>query len=320
MTIEIDHETGRVSNASLTESVGMALLKLGAKLSKPMEFRGYSLGANVVGKVLPSSNSVRLNFADGRKFEFPYADAYWGVMLAGQPYYCPEFEPYMPLIADIDYVFIDCGANYGYMSVVSTSKTVGNKRTVAIEAHPVSAELSRRNAELNGNRFEVLHNAVFHTSGNTVRIGGGKHEARTILGDHDGADVETLALGDLVERLKLKKNQPVILKLDVEGVEIDAMKGAGALLDHPTMVVYEEHGNDPTHEVSAYLRDEMGMRLWRGGKEGNNLREITSDAEIAAMKTNTSDGYDMFATRDDLWIERLEQIAQTQVTPAGAAL
>lgn len=275
--------------------------------------------------VLPGKQAFQIRFSDGRSFEFPFADGYWSILLDRKTVYSPEFEPLFAAIADIDYCFVDCGANFGYMSVLATSEAAGKKRAVAIEADPSSAAQARRNAELNDGRFTVLHRAVYSESGKTVRIAGAKHEARSILeDDHGGAEVETLSLSDLVRNLDIPSERPILLKLDLEGVEIDALKGADGLLRHPTLIVYEEHGGDPSHAVSHHLRDEMDMRLWFAGYRGDALTELKNDSDLDRIKRNPRNGYDLFASRDALWLQRLELIAQrhqkqAEPKPASAA-
>ncbi|MEH0072816.1 hypothetical protein V6L77_25490 [Pannonibacter sp. Pt2-lr] len=60
----------------------------------------------------------------------------------------------------------------------------------------------------------------------------------------------------------IPQDGPLVLKLDVEGVEIEALRGGVALLMRDVLVIYEEHGSDRSHAVSRYLREECGMRLF----------------------------------------------------------
>ncbi|MCF6319471.1 MAG: FkbM family methyltransferase [Proteobacteria bacterium] len=199
------------------------------------------------------------------------------------------------------------------MSVLISSAEYGSKPSFAIEADPSNYQKTVQNCQLNGNRFEHVHKAVFSESGKTVTLFGVKHEAFSMLEEQGGAvraEVETIALDDLSDWLKEKGNLPTILKLDVEGVEIDALKGAGKILKGDCLVNYEEHGADKDHEVSRYLKDELGMRLFFGDNDGKFMREITSWSELDKIKTNISWGYDLFAASSELWITRLEGLVE----------
>jgi len=225
--------------------------------------------------------------------------------------YSPEVEGFLKTFADIDYAFIDCGSNFGYMSVIVSSDEFGNKPAIAIEADPENYQKTVQNANLNGKRFDHCHNAVFNESGKQVTLFGAKHEAfslRNEEGDHARAVVESLALNDLSGWLEQQGNPKSVLKLDVEGVEIDALKGAGKILENDCLVIYEEHGADTDHEISKYLKDQLGMRLYFGGADGKKLHEINSYDAITKLKTSKRVGYDLFATSSEFWIDRLQQL------------
>ncbi len=133
---------------------------------------------------------------------------------------------------------------------------------------------------------------------------------RNEAGDQARAEVESLALNDLSGWLKQQGNLKSILKLDIEGVEIDALKGASMILENDCLVIYEEHGVDMDHKISRYLNDQLDMRLYFGSADGKNLHEITSYDEITRLKTSKRVGYDLFATSSDFWVNRLEQLMQ----------
>ena len=54
------------------------------------------------------------------------------------------------------------------------------------------------------------------------------------------------SLDDLMDRMDLSTKR-LVLKLDVEGVEIGAMIGAARLLKTDCVVICEDHGSDPLH-------------------------------------------------------------------------
>ncbi len=311
-SIDYDKRTGAIQNATLLERLGLSVLKFGAWASKPMYHNGFSIGAKILRAIVPSSKSVLVQLNNDSKFEFPYGDPYWSVLLPVGHDYSDEMEPYLPRFKDIDYVFVDCGANYGYFSTLMSGESMGAKACLAIEAHPETANLCKRNAALNGNRFAVINNAVFNTSGVTMDIFGAKHEARSIVDQEDGVrsgSVETITLDDALKDHQLDDDRPAILKLDVEGAEVQALEGASNLLTRDVMIIYEEHGAERTNEVSTVLRDRYGMRLFFGNGRKGDMREVTTDAEISAIKRNTRTGYDIFACREGVWLEQLQEIA-----------
>lgn len=309
--IHHNFNTGQITGTRIIERIGMELMRGSAYLLVRYQFLGFSYAARLVRSIFKSDRQVQVKIAEDSIFEYPYGDGYWGVLLYNKRAYAPDVEPYLKSFADIDYSFIDCGSNFGYMSVLVSSKEYGSKPCIAIEADPENYARTVRNSELNGNRYECLHNAISDESGNTVNLYGAKHEAFSIVDEGDGsvrAEVKTLALNDLDGWLTKQGSGPTILKLDVEGVEIDALKGAGKMLQGDCLVQYEEHGCEETHEVSRYLKEQLGMRLFLGDEDGSHMQEITTYEELDAMKVNARYGYDLFAASSQFWIDRLENL------------
>ena len=311
LSIHHDFSTGRISQVGIIERIGLELMRSAAYILAPLQFFGFSWAARFVRSVFKSNRQIQMRIFDDSVFAYPYGDAYWGVMLYNKRSYAPDVEPYLKLFADIDYAFIDCGANYGYMSVLVSSAEYGAKPSIAIEADPDNYDMTVVNSKLNGKRFDYCHNAVFSESGKKVTLYGTKHEACSILEDVGGTSrgkVETLALDDLGNWLRKKGKSKTILKLDIEGVEIDALKGASEILQHDCLVIYEEHGSEKNNDVSHYLKDRLGMRLFLGSEDRLSMREITSYDEIDALKTNPRRGYDLFAATSEFWIDKLTNI------------
>jgi len=306
-TIEIDHRTGRVTGGSARERLGLAALRAAATALARVEDLGLSKVAGAVAAAFPSKAVVRLRLAPDTVFEFPYGDPYWSTLMKPRRQYEPEVEAFLTSVAALDYLYLDCGANYGYWSVLVSSRAFGGKRAVAVEASGATFRWLARNAAANGGRFAVRHNAISDVSGESVRISGGKHEARSIVGAAEGEPVTTVSVDDLAAEAGAAPGQPIVLKLDVEGVEIRALSGAARVLAADTLVVYEEHGSDREHAVSRHLEG-LGMRLFRPTRQG--VRPLTSLAELDRLKTNPRWGYDLFATRSPVWLAALAAAAR----------
>ena len=71
-----------------------------------------------------------------------------------------------------------------------------------------------------------------------------------------------------------------LIKLDVEGVEVEAIKGGTRLLQGDSMLLCEEHGNDPSHTVSRYILEQTPLKLMvydpRSKSTGNRHRAFDS--------------------------------------------
>ncbi len=302
LSLGYDFKTDTISDTNVIERAGLALMRMAAKATRPIDYTGLTYLNRIVATVFPSRKLVSVRLADDTVFQFIYGDGYWGRLLDNKRTYSAAEENFLLAINDIDYAYIDCGANFGYMSALVTSKKYGMKPSYAIEADPETFQMLLQNWEQNGKRFDVTHNAVFSKSGELITMGEGKHEARAIQFDghnNNSGKVETLKLDDLAGWIDEKNCAKLILKLDVEGVEIEALRGSKSLLKRDPLIMFEDHGNDPSHEVTTYLRNELGMRIFASEERG--CRELTDPGQMTALKKNKRVGYDFLAAKGDYW-------------------
>src|SRR5215472_16993099 len=244
--IQFDRASGALEGANLWERTAALALSTGSKISSHFSHMGYIACANLLRKTLPERNiAMKLN-ADA-VFEFPYGDGYWSKLLNRSFNYEDELELLFRHSADVDYTLIDFSVNYGYWSVLVSSKPFGAHKAIAIEPAGQNFPKLANNAAKNNNRFETMKCAIGATRG-TARLSGTKHEAFSIAGDQaDGEQVPVIALDNLLDDGKVSPNGKFLIKLDVEGVEIEAIKGGARLLQADSVIMCEEHGSDRAH-------------------------------------------------------------------------
>ena len=125
--IQFDRASGALEGVNLWERTAALALATGSKISSHFSHRGYNMCANLLRRTLPERDiDIRLN-ADAT-FAFPYGDGYWSKLLNRSFSYENELELLFQHSADVDYTLLDCGANYGYWSVLVSSKPFGRTR------------------------------------------------------------------------------------------------------------------------------------------------------------------------------------------------
>ncbi|MDY7100855.1 MAG: FkbM family methyltransferase [Actinomycetota bacterium] len=145
-------------------------------------------------------------------------------------------------------VFYDIGANVGFFSVLGARLVAPGGWVYAFEPAPDNAELVRRN--LAANRFhhtEVLEVAVAGEPATTeLELSGyaGGHALVSAGGtpDHAGVvTVEAVVIDDLVAAGRLRP--PTLVKIDVEGAELDVLHGMARTIDEhrPHLLVEVDH-------------------------------------------------------------------------------
>jgi FkbM family methyltransferase len=305
--IQFDRASGALEGANPWERLAAVALTLGSKISSNFSHRGYNMCANLLRKTLPERDiDVRLN--SDATFAFPYGDGYWSKLLNRSFAYENELELLFQESVDVDYTLLDCGANYGYWSVLVSSKPFGSHKAIAIEPSGQNFPKLANNARINGNRFEAIKCAIGAARG-TARLSGTKHEAFSIAGSQtDGEEVPVIALDNLIDDGKVAAGGKFLIKLDVEGVEIEAMKGGTRLLQGDSVILCEEHGNDPQHTVSRYILEQTPLKLIVYDPRSNRLETVIDLSILDRIKVSTHVGYNVFGTASAFWLDRINAL------------
>ena len=305
--IQFDRASGALEGANLWERTAALALATGSKISSHFSHRGYIGCANLLRKTLPERNiAIKLN--EDAVFEFPYGDGYWSKLLNRSYHYEDELELLFRHSADVDYTLIDCGANYGYWSVLVSSRPFGAHRAIAIEPSSQNFGKLAYNAKVNRNRFETMKCAIGAGRG-TAHLTGTKHEAFSIAGANSGGEeVPVIALDNLIEDGTIAADGKYLIKLDVEGVEIEAMKGGSRLLAGDSVILCEEHGNDPDHTVSRYILEKTPLKLIVYDPRTNRLETVTELSILDRIKVSSHVGYNVFGTQSAFWQNRINAL------------
>ncbi|HVP73931.1 MAG TPA: FkbM family methyltransferase [Phycisphaerales bacterium] len=124
---------------------------------------------------------------------------------------------------------IDCGAHVGLFTLLASQAVGEYGRVIALEPNPATAALLRKNADAIGARnIEVIEAAAASRPGSlTLHAGAGKTSAysSSVAGVAGASDIKVKAvtIDDLVRDRHVESI--AMLKLDVEGAELDAWKG-----------------------------------------------------------------------------------------------
>ncbi len=138
----------------------------------------------------------------------------------------------------------DVGANIGYLALVAARIVGPTGRVVAFEPDAQCAAAIRANAALNGlGQVEVVEAAAARDSGTAqlVVVRDRLWSRLASVGDHHESErhveVRTVALDDV------EGPPPTLVKIDVEGAELEVLAGMSRLLrEARPLVVCEMHG------------------------------------------------------------------------------
>ena len=321
--IVVDRGSGRVENASAWEGMLIRLIRMSHLALRPLQEFGISRVAGLIGRCFAAERHVRVRLNGDSWFRFPASDYYWPMLYSPWIPYEPDIGQCLQELRQVDYVFVDCGANYGYWTILATSAALGGKRAIAIEASPGTCRVLEQNAALNGGRFQTLQCALSDCSGQRTVIYGCRHAGRTLVKsrapDSRVEHVETATIDDAIMGWMPEAFAGrVVLKLDIEGMERAAVSGAPKLMKSDVLVIFEDSEPDRISAVVPLLLDDLGMRIF-AHRDGRFL-ECSSVERVAALKARGRWGrllgYNFFATRSAFWLDRL--IGATPLPPAAS--
>lgn len=140
----------------------------------------------------------------------------------------------------------DIGAHVGFFSLLLSRRC---RRVIAVEPEPENADRLRRNVELNGAAVDVVEAAVGAAPGVTWLFRAGRESHAGVQERFDAVAVQLTTLDELAVLFGF----PDVIKLDVEGAELEALRGGGTVLDRRPIVFVEVHSQSLDDEVTRLL-------------------------------------------------------------------
>ncbi len=131
-------------------------------------------------------------------------------------------------------IFIDCGAHLGLYSIIASKATNHEGIIVSVEANSNTADHLEFNLQTNGvANFKIVCAAVWD-SPTTIRFldgeqGDAAYDHVAFDNGKEGKLVQTTTLSMLVESLSF--DQVALVKIDVEGAEPEALRGAKEVIE-----------------------------------------------------------------------------------------
>lgn len=181
-----------------------------------------------------------------------------------------------------DDVFWDIGTNIGTHACY-----VGQKAsyTVAIEPFPGNAEQARTNLDLNDVDAEVIEYALGETEGRASLAVPDTDESEVGVGTfslhEDSPESETVSVEVISGDRLVSENEipsPDVAKIDVEGSELDVLRGFRWELNNIRTVLIEVHSRHVDLEEISGLLESKGFSV-------NVLRQRNDEIHILAKST-----------------------------------
>jgi len=248
---------------------------------------------------------IKIKLNSDTYFSFFLKDPYYNRLIYPKFKYEPEIEFLLKKLKDIDFLFLDAGANYGYWSLLVSSKKFNKKKAIALEPLKSNYNFLHKNRLDNLNRFKTLnlgvgekkkHTKIYY-SNQTSNVGASiyKDNNKKLFSQKIKID----KIDNILSKIK-KKN--FVIKIDIEGNEINAINGAKKTLKKNCLIIYEDHASDKFHLNSKYFLKENFSIFSFDGKKIYQIRKIDELNDIKKIKHK---GYNFIATRSLLFKKNL---------------
>ena len=186
---------------------------------------------------------------------------------------------------------------------------LGRKPVVAVEPASDTFRILTENCSLNGDRFRCINRALSSSSGRHVTIDSSSGHAGASIGfaPTTGRElITTITLDDLIADTFRTTSSTVLVKLDVEGQEIETLKGAAHLMENDVLFYYEDHGSDPGSRVTGYILAHTPLEVFFLPEHGPVL-DIRSANGASRQKKRASVGYNFLACRpSSVFLQRIK--------------
>ncbi len=139
---------------------------------------------------------------------------------------------------------IDCGSNFGFYSLFVCSLSNKNK-VISIEASPDTFKEFKKNIDLNKfNNIKYFNKAVSHVDNSIVELKESEKdwESSIISSDYkviNSIKIDTITL-DTVLREEILNEETLIIKIDVEGSDLDVLAGAKKIIQQYKPIIIIE--------------------------------------------------------------------------------
>ena len=200
----------------------------------------------------------------------------------------PETHLFLKSVANTfgPLVFWDVGANVGEM-VLDMARQPQFAKIVAFEPAPACARAMKigmlLNADVPGFKdFKIVNAAVSAQEGVMYLLHAGTPQACILSEAAEGAEkIQVVTLDGVLSKQPdlLQDSEAMVLLLDVEGFEVEVLKGANALLKkHQPLVIFEFNHISKQHFTLAEIQAVLGAdyvikRLNRSGALDDDLTD-----------------------------------------------
>jgi FkbM family methyltransferase len=284
------------------------LIIIFGKITSLINFRLYYRLSKLISFFISKDIICKIKILNDTNFKFYLNDPYYNRLIYKDYHYEIEIENFLKKINKINYVFFDAGANYGYWSSIVSSKKFGSHRAIAIEPVKKNFFMCKTNCDLNNSKFTLINKGISNIActkniyvdeSTSSAVGSSLLKPKNRL--YKKEKINIIPITKILK--KYKKFKYHIIKLDIEGEEINCLKTIKQNSKNKLLIIYEDHGSDKKNTPTRYLL-KKGYKVFIGLE--NKFFKIKKYTDLDKYKKRKTVGYNIFATTSKEFLNKLE--------------
>jgi len=162
-------------------------------------------------------------------------------------------------------IYFDIGTSYGQeVSLLSNSAKKNNLKIFGFDCCISASHFCAINKKINQNNFEFIFAAISNCSGDILKI-----ETNSDINKSDKYSYEVLTL-KLDDFCKIRNIYPTHIKIDVDGAELNVIKGAEEILKRQELKEIFIEINNNVNEIINLLRQYKFEIVWEKTQKKNS--------------------------------------------------
>ena len=249
-----------------------------------------------------------LNFKHFKFFSYPQKNNYSRFLLSRAEMPDKGEINFIKKNMDNNSIFIDCGANQGFYSIpIAANNNLVNVH--AFEPSDKEFNLIKDNIKINNLKNITLRkNVISNKIGNVYFV-----DKNCSINDTSGGiiinsknntdktkELESLTLDSYVEKINFQLNKKIIIKIDIEGYDIDAIYGAKKIINkYYCIIIFEfsklvlENNNFELNDFQNFLSDNK-LIIKNLKNEEMSAKDLVERVLKLDKKHNTIGNYILF--------------------------
>jgi len=205
-------------------------------------------------------------------------------------------------------VVLDLGAHIGYFTLIFAKLVGENGKVYAFEPSPDNYSLLKKNVQVNGyNNVILVKNGVSNKTGKNMLYLSDSNPGDNMIIDtkenRQSIEIETVRLDDYFRDFK---NQINFIKMDIQGAELDALRGMSSLLKKMENIKImsefapkwlKKFGNEPIEYLK--LLKEFNFKIFEIDGKKKKISRVNSQELIKKYSPEREEYTNLLCTRDD---------------------